>query len=133
MKRLVLAACLIACPAMAQDYTSAKGGVLRFLDKLTGETGDMVLARGQSASNGRLTIQLDDCRYPTDNPASDADALLTIMDSAVAEPVFKGWMMASSPALSALDHPRYDVWVLRCDVPGLEGTADAATEEDAGE
>jgi hypothetical protein len=23
-------------------------------------------------------------------------------------------MIASSPAISALDHPRYDVWVLRC-------------------
>ena len=28
--------------------------------------------------------------------------------------LFDGWMIASSPALSALDHPRYDVWVLRC-------------------
>ena len=27
---------------------------------------------------------------------------------------FAGWMIADSPALNALDHPRYDVWVLRC-------------------
>ncbi|MGB0800115.1 MAG: DUF2155 domain-containing protein, partial [Planktomarina sp.] len=25
-----------------------------------------------------------------------------------------GWMVASSPALNALEHPRYDIWVLRC-------------------
>ena len=31
-----------------------------------------------------------------------------------ARQIFKGWMFASSPALSALDHPRYDVWVLSC-------------------
>jgi len=35
----------------------------------------------------------------------------------VDKPVFKGWMIASSPALNALDHPRYDVWVLRCITP----------------
>ncbi|MGB0439332.1 MAG: DUF2155 domain-containing protein [Paracoccaceae bacterium] len=29
-------------------------------------------------------------------------------------PVFEGWIIASSPALNAMDHARYDVWVLRC-------------------
>ncbi|HBK91552.1 MAG TPA: hypothetical protein DDZ68_07785 [Parvularcula sp.] len=28
--------------------------------------------------------------------------------------VFSGWMFASSPALSALQHPVYDVWVIDC-------------------
>ena len=28
--------------------------------------------------------------------------------------IFSGWMFASSPALSALDHPVYDIWVLEC-------------------
>ncbi|MEM7686480.1 MAG: DUF2155 domain-containing protein, partial [Pseudomonadota bacterium] len=30
------------------------------------------------------------------------------------EPDFTGWMFAESPALSALDHPRYDLWVISC-------------------
>ncbi|MEZ5716636.1 MAG: DUF2155 domain-containing protein [Paracoccaceae bacterium] len=30
------------------------------------------------------------------------------------DPIFTGWMVASSPALNAMDHRRYDVWVLRC-------------------
>jgi hypothetical protein len=70
---------------------------------LTGETADIELALGQKAVSGRLTIRLDACRYPADNPASDAQAHLTIMDTGIAEPVFEGWMVASSPALSALD------------------------------
>ena len=28
--------------------------------------------------------------------------------------LFDGWMVASSPALSALDDARYDVWVMAC-------------------
>ena len=28
--------------------------------------------------------------------------------------LFSGWMFASSPALSALEHPVYDVWVIGC-------------------
>ncbi|MDT8853680.1 DUF2155 domain-containing protein [Paracoccaceae bacterium Fryx2] len=96
---------------------NAPGGLLRWLDKVSGETADIELSRGQSAVSGRLTIQLDDCRYPADDPASNAFAHLTIRDSLVAEPVFSGWMIADSPALSALDHARYDVWILRCVTP----------------
>jgi hypothetical protein len=44
----------------------------------------------------------------------DAFALVQIKDWPRDETLFEGWMMASSPALNALEHPRYDVWVLRC-------------------
>ena len=117
MIRAAVLLALLAGPAAAQGYSDAEGGILRWLDKLTGETADIELVRGQEAVSGRLTIRLDSCRFPTENPASDAEAHLTIMDSGVAAPVFEGWMVASSPALSALDHPRYDVWVLRCSLP----------------
>ncbi|HRK42500.1 MAG TPA: DUF2155 domain-containing protein [Gemmobacter sp.] len=124
---------LAAVPAMAQEVTSAPGGILRWLDKVTGETADIELADGQSALSGRLTIQLDECRYPTANPASDAFAHLTVMEEGQGAPAFSGWMVASSPALSALEHPRYDVWVLRCltpDQPELEVTPPPASDED---
>lgn len=134
MKTLgALALMLVAAPAMAQEVTSAPGGILRWLDKVTGETADIELADGQSALSGRLTIQLDECRYPTANPASDAFAHLTVMEEGQGAPAFSGWMVASSPALSALEHPRYDVWVLRCltpDQPELEVTPPPATDED---
>ena len=28
--------------------------------------------------------------------------------------LFRGWMFASSPALNALEHPVYDIWVIDC-------------------
>lgn len=116
MKRLVLLA-VLAGPVQAQTMTSAPGGELRVLDKLSGALIDLGLSRGEARTNGRLTVQLDECRYPVDDPASDAEAHLTIHIAPLTDPVFAGWMVASSPALSALDHPRYDVWVLRCDTP----------------
>jgi len=106
-----------AVPASAQNMAgaTAPGGVVRWLDKVSGEIADIDLGRGQSVVKGRLTIQLDECRYPYADPASNAYAHLTVMDSLDDRPVFSGWMIASSPALSAMDHPRYDVWILRCD------------------
>jgi len=44
----------------------------------------------------------------------DAFAHLVIQNVDINETVFKGWMIASSPALNSLEHARYDVWVLRC-------------------
>ena len=118
MKKLILLA-LLAFPAAAQDMADAPGARLRVLDKLTGEVADLTLGNGQMETFGRLTVQVDGCRYPADNSVAEADAHLTILDAASPDPVFTGWMVASAPALSALDHPRYDVWVLRCDVPDL--------------
>jgi len=114
-------------PAMGEAPVVAAGGaVLRGLDRLVSRTGDIALETGESAGFGDLSITLEECRAPADNPLGDAYALLTIRPAAGGAVLFRGWMIASSPALNPLDHPRYDVWVLRCSkVPG-EGVAGAA-------
>ena len=115
--RHLAAALLMLCalPSAAQDAASGgTGAVLRGLDKVTGKVEDLTLANGDEALLGRLSIVLSDCRYPAENLAGDAFAHLTIREAGTAETVFDGWMIASSPALSALDHARYDIWVLRC-------------------
>lgn len=122
---------LLAGPAVGAETSDAQAGVLRWLDKLTGQTTDIELGRGQSATWGHLTVQLDDCRYPTDSPTADAIAHLTVQDTQSASVVFSGWMMASSPALSALDHPRYDVWVLNCVLPEGVGVLAEVPEDEA--
>jgi hypothetical protein len=115
--RWLALALLCAGPAVAQEFAEAAGGSLRFLDKLTSETGDVTLDRGQSAKFGRILVRLDSCRYPVANPSADSEAHLTIVEESSGLGLFSGWMLASAPALSALDHPRYDVWVLSCLVP----------------
>jgi len=113
---LVAALAMPAGLGAQQDAVSGgTGAVVRGLDKASGEVEDITLATGTSAAFGRLTITLTDCRYPLDDPASDAFAYLTIHDAvSPGAPVFQGWMIASSPAINALDHARFDVWVLRC-------------------
>ncbi|RKF17257.1 DUF2155 domain-containing protein [Roseovarius spongiae] len=115
MRVMALAALTMAAPAAAQQEVSiGTGAVLRGLEKVSGDATDMQLPNGGQARFGRLTITLAQCRYPVGDPAADAFAFLTIREEGRDAPVFQGWMIASSPALSALDHPRYDVWVMRC-------------------
>ncbi len=117
MRVLALAACLMMTAGMAQAQQTAAigtGAALRALEKISGEVTDLILAPGEQAEFGRLTIEMAQCRYPQGDPSGDAYAFLTIREQGIEEPVFSGWMIASSPALNALDHPRYDVWVMRC-------------------
>ncbi|WP_324753609.1 DUF2155 domain-containing protein [Roseovarius sp. Pro17] len=101
--------------ASAQENAAVgTGAVLRGLEKISGDVIDITLGPGEQADFGPLTVQMAECRYPQGDPAADAFAFLSIRDEGQDEPIFSGWMIASSPALNALDHPRYDVWVLRC-------------------
>ncbi len=96
------------------EVTQGTGAMLRGLDKLAGTTVDIPLAKGETGGLGWLQITLGECRYPVDNPAGDAYAWLVIRENNAEVPIFEGWMIASSPALSALDHSRFDVWVKSC-------------------
>lgn len=135
MKRLIAAAALavlgLGTPALAQVEQTQRAGAasLRGLDKLNGEAIDIELKVGFSIRFGSIRIDLTDCRYPEDNPTGEAYAFLTMFEENSAgevskDPIFRGWMVASSPALNALDHFRYDVWVIRCVI--------AAPQEDSG-
>lgn len=136
MIRIAVALLLLAAPVSAQQIVTspidgstsiiedvpqndvralaAQGVSLKGLDKVSGEVADLDLKVGETAPVGRLEVTLGECRYPEDNLAGEGYAWLTIRDALRDTVVFEGWMVASSPALNALDHPRYDVWVIRC-------------------
>lgn len=98
---------------------SGPGAFLRLLDKSIGRSTDVELATGETMILGRIAVRLLECRYPEASPESEAYAHLEIMDPDGLM-LFQGWMIASSPALSALEHPRYDLWVLRCNTSSTE-------------
>ena len=99
---------------VAQEIATARGAELRALDKVTGQTTDLAVRDGESVRFGRLNVTVTDCRYPSADQSSNAFAHVVIAEDGGSAPIFDAWMVATSPALSALDHPRYDVWVMRC-------------------
>lgn len=99
----------ISQPATEQGATVS----LRALDKMLGRPTDIELSMGQTVVFGRVAIRAIECRYPAADPSGDAFAHLEVLDLE-GEALFDGWMIASSPALNALEHARYDVWVLGC-------------------
>lgn len=122
MMRAALIALLFAASGATaqQKVESGPGAMLRGLDKVSGQTVDVEMQNGQTESVFGLDVALGDCRYPADNPTGDAFAYLTIWEKGKADQLFDGWMIATSPALNALDHARYDIWVIRCITPAAD-------------
>ncbi|KAF0674993.1 DUF2155 domain-containing protein [Profundibacterium mesophilum] len=127
--RKIVASCLVAAftallPAglaaeetiLAPRVSGSPAAVLRGLDKTAGDFTDIELEVGHTARLGRLMVTLGDCRYPTENPAGDAYAYVVVRDVEAQMPSFAGWMIASAPALNALENARYDLWVMRCKI-----------------
>jgi hypothetical protein len=111
---------LAAAVALAPGEVERPAAALRGLDKFSGLTADFTAPVGAEVTYERLLVKVLGCR---DEPGGDAAAYIEIRDAKSPETLdFAGWIIASSPALSALDHPRYDVWLISCSTTSGEAS-----------
>ena len=124
-----LSAALLCLPALGlpgradaapvpEGMVSRPAAKLQGLDKITARTSTFTIAVGETKALGSLRITLRACKENPPIETPETAAFLEVIESKPgeqAEPVFSGWMFASSPALSAMEHPIYDVWVLSCE------------------
>ena len=99
------------------DAPDKRVAELQGLDKVTARTQRFYAPVGQTTRFGTLEIAVADCLVNVPEAPPEAVAYLTIVDNKpgqAPEKLFAGWMFASTPSLSALDHGVYDVRVLAC-------------------
>lgn len=109
-------------PLRAAPEIPHRVAVLQGLDKVTARVLEFAAPLDQLVRFGPLEITARTCLEtpPTEPPESAAFLEVSELPPAAdatapPEEVFRGWMFASSPALSALEHPVYDIWVVGCD------------------
>ena len=105
---------------------------LQSLDKVTAHTMTFEANIGDTLKFGPLYMKVLSCQKssPIDEPESAAFIQVWEIDrNEESKWVFSGWMFASSPSLSPMDHPIYDVWVLDC----LEAVQEEAEQEEGAE
>ncbi|MBS0185109.1 MAG: DUF2155 domain-containing protein [Proteobacteria bacterium] len=92
--------------------------VIQGLDKITGRVFTIETHVGKSIDFGRLKIIAHRCYKapPEEIPEAivDVDIYEKTTSSGEEVLIFKNKMYASSPAVSALDHPVYDIWIKDC-------------------
>lgn len=109
---------LLTLPARA-DWVQGNVATLQGLDKITARISTLDINVASPTRFGALMITIHACTFKPPDEAPEHAALMSINsvdhDGAISsEPIFQGWMFASSPAVSALEHPVYDVSVLSC-------------------
>ena len=140
----VAAACALAAGScLWAAGAGAEVAVLQGLDKITARISTFEVPVGEAARFGSLEIVVRRCRKTPPEEPPESTAFLEIVDVRPDSPavrLFTGWMFASSPAVSALEHPVYDVWVIDCkDAPtppaveilAEEGPAEEGLAEEA--
>lgn len=95
----------------------AVGVILGGLDKVAARTAKFEVNMKQKVFYNTLIVTALACKTrPPEEPPESA-AFLEIQErksDGTTQKIFSGWMFASSPALNALEHPVYDVWVVNC-------------------
>src|SRR5215469_5840011 len=120
--RLFLAAVLgfVMAGAALAKMVPAPVAILQGLDKISARTSKIEAPVGASVHFGTLLITVRDCEQsPPEDPPENA-AFVQIYETPPGEDtkrLFSGWMFSSSPALSGLEHPVYDVTLLGCKAP----------------
>ena len=87
---------------------------LQALDKVNARHAVLSVKIGEQAQYGSLRIHVQGCVVRPSNQPQDAAAFLTITDANGEGSGFHGWMFASQPALSMLQHPMFDIRVTGC-------------------
>jgi hypothetical protein len=127
--RLTLPLLLMLAPLPALAETLANPiGAFSGLDKITGRITNFDVYMGETVQFGALQITPRACytRPPTETQRTSTFIEVDQVSlKGTIERIFTGWMFADSPALNAIDHPVYDIWLVDCkttsDTPPPEG------------
>jgi|GEM_PF-1172426 len=114
------------------EYEDQPQVELRILDKVRAESRTYILNVGRTVAYANIRIRPRACRRSSPLDAPEDAAFLQIWEvkpDGVSAWIFSGWMFASSPSLSAMDHPVYDVSVLDCKDPVKDAQSEAKTSE----
>ncbi|MDR1477164.1 MAG: DUF2155 domain-containing protein [Rickettsiales bacterium] len=123
----ILLAAAMVCPVPAAAFTNipANSALVRALNKQTGRTKDIEIPVGGSQMFDTMLVGVKACYARPEDETPENSAFVEISESKTAfkeelksvrrgDMVFSGWIFSSSPSLSAMEHPNYDIWLLEC-------------------
>ena len=111
-----------AVPAQAREI-DMNTVQMQAMDKITGRVSVIEAPVNSEIRFGSFSIVVRACKTRPPEETPENYAFVDVVDNYNGENpvnIFKGWMLSSSPALNAVEHPIYDVWLLQC----LDGTVD---------
>jgi len=88
----------------------------KLLDKISNKLVEKSIKVNESDFIETLNIQVFSCFTEPPNEIPEDYVLIDVKDNFQEQEVsiYKGWMISSSPDVTPLEHPIYDLWLLGC-------------------
>ena len=88
----------------------------KLLDKISNKLITKTITVNESEIIGSLNIKVYACFTEPPDEIPENYVLIDIQDNFQdkEESIYKGWMISSSPDVTPLEHPIYDLWLLGC-------------------
>lgn len=90
---------------------------MQAMDKITGRVSLIDVPVNGEVKFGSFSIVVRACKSRPPEETPENYAFVDVADETLNGEqlnIFKGWMLSSTPALNAVEHPIYDVWLLKC-------------------
>ncbi len=117
-------------PKKGMEGSKDVAAVLLVIDKVYAKKKELTIPVDTVGQFGDIDIHVTRCMTNQNDAPPHYAALLEVFDHSGKngrERIFSGWMFDSTPSLSALEHPHYDVSILRCEP--LKKDKDAAEDK----
>ena len=93
-----------------------ESAILKLLDKTSNKVLEKNVKVNSSISLGSLDIKIYSCYSSPPDEVPENYILLEVIDKLNDEKeyIYRGWMISSSPDITPLEHPIYDLWLVDC-------------------
>lgn len=114
---LYLSLALSIAPKTYADNIDMNTAHLQAMDKITGRVSELNIPVNGLANFGTFSILVRKCVTKSPEETPENTAFIDIVDnykSSNPTNIFKGWMFSSTPGINGVEHPIYDIWLLKC-------------------
>lgn len=105
---------MLICPVVCNAYIDRDVATLRVMDKDAGKVQEIVVPVGDEVQFEKLFINVRTCKQSDPFDAENFFLFVEIFENNKGQ-VFGGWMNRNEPGQNPLQHPDYDVWLVRCE------------------
>lgn len=90
---------------------------IQAMDKITGRVSELNIPVNGLANFGTFSILVRKCVTKSPEETPENTAFIDVVDNYKSQNpvnIFKGWMFSSTPGINGIEHPIYDIWLLKC-------------------
>lgn len=113
----IFAAFMLAVFPSVAENIEKNTARMQAMDKITGRVSVIDVPVNGKVDFGSISVVVRSCQTRSAEEIPDNFAFVDVADTDLSgkeSNIFKGWMISSSPATNAVEHPIYDVWLLKC-------------------